>query len=88
MSKNLNSNSQKVSKVTTLFFCFFAVLAVLITAFPKLYEIKTKAGIDLAPGIHAGTIFEKYSHGLFKCEWLYPYRCDRKASGKSIHRHS
>lgn len=86
MSKNLNSNSQKVSKVTTFFFCFFVVIAVLIAAFPKLYEIKTKAGIDLLPGIHAGTVFEKYSHGLFKCEWLYPYHCDREASSKNIRR--
>ncbi len=87
MSKNSNSNYQKFPKVTTLFFCFFVVIAVFIAAFPKLYEIKAKAGIDLAPGKHAGTVFEKYSHGLFKCEWLYPYHCDRKASSKNIRPH-
>nr|WP_238178518.1 hypothetical protein [Calothrix sp. 336/3] len=52
------------------------VIAVFIAAFPKLYEIKTKAGIDISPGRHAGTFFEKHSGGIFKCEWLYPYHCD------------
>lgn len=51
------------------------VIIVLIAAFPWLYEIKTKAGIDLVPRIHAGTFLEKYTHGLVKCEWLYPYDC-------------
>ncbi len=86
MSKNLNSNSRKLSK-STVFLYFCTIIAVFIAAFPKLYEIKTKAGIDLAPGIHAGTVFEKYSHGLFKCEWLYPYHCDREASSKNTPRH-
>jgi hypothetical protein len=88
MSKNRNSNYQKFSNFTTLLFCFFAVLAVFLAAFPKLYEIKAKAGIDLAPGKHTGTVFEKYTHGLFKCEWLYPYHCDRQVFSKSIQRHS
>ncbi len=54
---------------------FPLVIIFLIAAFPWLYEIKTKAGIDLVPGIHAGTFLEKYTHGLVKCEWLYPYSC-------------
>lgn len=86
MSKNLNSNSRKLSK-STIFLYFCAIIAVFIAAFPKLYEMKAKAGIDLLPGKHAGTVFEKYSHGLFKCEWLYPYHCDREASSKNTHRH-
>lgn len=49
--------------------------ALLIAAFPFLYEFKSKAGIDIVRGVHAGTFFEKYSGGLIKCEWLYPYRC-------------
>jgi len=53
------------------------VLAVilLIAAFPKLYEIKSKLGIDIVHGVHAGTLLEKSSGGLIKCQWLYPYHC-------------
>lgn len=53
------------------------VLAVvlLVAAFPWLYEIKTKAGIDIVHGIHAGSFLEKHSGGLIKCQWLYPYHC-------------
>jgi hypothetical protein len=57
------------------------LIIVLIAAFPWLYEIKTKAGIDLVPGIHAGSFLEKYSHGLVKCEWLYPYDCSEHPVG-------
>ncbi|WP_442854686.1 hypothetical protein [Fischerella sp. PCC 9605] len=52
-------------------------MAVLIAAFPWLYEIKTKAGINISKSRHAGPFFEKHTRGLFKCEWLYPYHCDR-----------
>ncbi|MDF5723259.1 MAG: hypothetical protein PUP91_22870 [Rhizonema sp. PD37] len=75
MQKN---STQKFAQTTTIIVCLFATLiAVFILAFPKLYEIKSKAGIDFIPGKHAGTLFEKHTHGLFKCEWLYPYHCDR-----------
>ncbi|MEH1933971.1 MAG: hypothetical protein V7L14_09620 [Nostoc sp.] len=77
MSQNHNSNSRRLSKIRTTIFYIFAVIAVLVVAFPWLYEIKTKAGIDILPERHAGTFFEKHTHGLFKCEWLYPYHCDR-----------
>jgi hypothetical protein len=52
-------------------------IAVLIVVLPWLYEIKTKAGINISSKYHAGPFFEKHTHGLFKCEWLYPYHCDR-----------
>ena len=75
MQKN---STKKFYKTTTIIVCLFAtVIAVFILAFPWLYEIKSKAGIDFIPGKHAGTVFEKHTHGLFKCEWLYPYHCDR-----------
>ena len=51
------------------------IIIVLITAFPWLYEIKTKAGIDLIPAIHTGPFLEKHTYGLVRCEWLYPYHC-------------
>lgn len=51
------------------------IIALLIAAFPLLYEMKTRAGIDLVPGIHAGSFLEEHTHGLVKCEWLYPYHC-------------
>lgn len=54
---------------------FLVIIVLVIAAFPWLYEIKTKAGIDILPGVHAGSFLEKYSHGLVKCEWLYPYHC-------------
>ncbi|MEH2295026.1 hypothetical protein [Nostoc sp.] len=77
MSQNHNSNSRRLPKIRTIIFYIFAVTAVLVVAFPWLYEIKTKAGIDILPERHAGTFFEKHTHGLFKCKWLYPYHCDR-----------
>ncbi|MEH2361689.1 hypothetical protein [Nostoc sp.] len=77
MSQNHNSNSRRLPKIRTTIFYIFAVIAVLGVAFPWLYEIKTKAGIDILPERHAGTFFEKHTHGLFKCKWLYPYHCDR-----------
>lgn len=57
------------------------IIALLIAAFPWLYEIKTRAGIDIVPGIHTGAFLEKYSHGLVKCEWLYPYHCPPLQAG-------
>ncbi|KJH71436.1 hypothetical protein [Aliterella atlantica] len=50
-------------------------VVILIAAFPLLYEIKSRAGIDIVRGVHAGPFFEKHSHGLIKCQWLYPYHC-------------
>ncbi|MCC5634323.1 hypothetical protein LC593_00355 [Nostoc sp. CHAB 5844] len=78
MSRNVNSNSRKLAKVGTTIFYFFVAIAIIAAAFPKLYEIKTKAGINLSEKYHAGTFFEKHTHGLFRCEWLYPYHCDRR----------
>ncbi|PPS45757.1 hypothetical protein [Chroococcidiopsis sp. TS-821] len=51
------------------------VIALLVAAFPWLYEMKSKAGIDIIPEVHAGTVIEKYTNGIVKCEWLYPYYC-------------
>ncbi|MEA5605862.1 hypothetical protein [Nostoc sp. UHCC 0252] len=77
MPQNHNSNSLRLFNIKTTIFYLFAVIAVLIVSFPWLYEIKTKAGIDISRSRHAGTFFEKHTHGLFRCEWLYPYHCDR-----------
>ncbi|WP_085960571.1 hypothetical protein [Cylindrospermum stagnale] len=79
MPKKLD-NSRRFPKLIPAFLYFFAVIAVLVAAFPWLYEIKTKAGIDISHSRHAGTFFEKHTHGLFKCEWLYPYHCKRPRS--------
>ena len=54
---------------------FLVIIALVLAAFPWLYEIKTKAGIDILPGVHAGSFLEKYTYGIVKCEWLYPYHC-------------
>ncbi|MBN3925891.1 hypothetical protein [Nostoc sp. NMS4] len=77
MPQNPNSNSQRFANIKTTILYLFTFIAILVVAFPWLYEIKTKAGIDISPGRHAGTFFEKHTRGLFKCEWLYPYHCDR-----------
>lgn len=80
MPKKLKTKSREFPKAVTMTFYIFAVMAVLVAAFPWLYEIKTKAGIDISPKYHAGTFFEKHTNGLFRCEWLYPYHCDRSKS--------
>ncbi|MBG1240248.1 hypothetical protein [Nostoc sp. NZL] len=77
MPQNHNSNSRRFPNIKTRILYLFAVIAVLVVAFPWLYEIKTKAGIDISPGRHTGTFFEKHTRGLFRCEWLYPYHCER-----------
>ena len=77
MPKKLNLQSGKFPKAVTFSLYVFSVMAVLIASFPWLYEIKTKAGIDISKKYHAGTFLEKHTHGLFKCEWLYPYHCKR-----------
>jgi hypothetical protein len=77
MPQNVNSNSRRFAKIRTKILYLFAVMAILVVAFPWLYEIKTKAGINISRSRHAGTFLEKHTHGLFKCEWLYPYHCDR-----------
>ncbi|MUL35467.1 hypothetical protein BWI75_03605 [Gloeocapsopsis sp. AAB1 = 1H9] len=51
------------------------IIVLLIVAFPWLYEMKSKAGIDIIPKVHAGTLIEKYTKGIVKCKWLYPYYC-------------
>ncbi|RCJ38803.1 hypothetical protein A6770_12950 [Nostoc minutum NIES-26] len=76
MSQNVNSNSRRLA-IRTIVLYLFAVMAVLVAAFPWLYEIKTKAGINISRSHHAGTFLEKHTHGLFRCEWLYPYYCNR-----------
>ncbi|MBA2750157.1 MAG: hypothetical protein H0U45_15875 [Tatlockia sp.] len=60
-----------------MFLRLVLAVAILITAFPLLYEFKSRVGIDIVHGVHAGTFFEKHSRGLIKCQWLYPYHCDR-----------
>jgi len=51
------------------------IIVLLVAAFPQLYEMKSKAGIDIIPQVHFGTVIEKYTKGIVKCEWLYPYYC-------------
>ncbi|WP_193197135.1 hypothetical protein [Nostoc sp. MG11] len=77
MSPNVNSNSRRFAQVKTKMLYLSAAIAILVAAFPWLYEVKTKAGINISRSRHAGTFLEKHTHGLFRCEWLYPYRCDR-----------
>ncbi len=78
MAQKHNSNSQKFFNIRTTILYLFAVMAVLVAAFPWLYEVKTKAGIDISHSRHAGPFLEKHTYGLFKCEWLYPYHCRRQ----------
>ncbi len=77
MPKKLNAQSRSLPKAVTFSLYFFGVMAVLIGSFPWLYEIKTKAGINISQKYHAGTFLEKHTYGIFKCEWLYPYHCKR-----------
>ncbi|BCL39053.1 hypothetical protein [Nostoc sp. MS1] len=76
MPQNRNNNSRKFHKLKTNIFYSFVFIAAFIAVFPWLYEIKTKAGINISKSRHAGTFFEKHTGGLFKCEWLYPYHCE------------
>ncbi|MBD2455752.1 hypothetical protein H6G80_16890 [Nostoc sp. FACHB-87] len=78
MSRKVNSNSRRFGKLRTPALYLLAAIAILAAAFPKLYEIKTKAGINISGSYHAGTFLEKHTFGLFRCEWLYPYHCDRR----------
>jgi hypothetical protein len=77
MPKKLNSKSYKFSKAVTFSLYLFSVMSIFIVSFPWLYEIKTKAGINISQKHHAGTLLEKHTYGLFRCEWLYPYHCNR-----------
>ncbi|QLE56831.1 hypothetical protein [Nostoc sp. TCL26-01] len=77
MPQNRNSNSPRANKFKTKLLYLLTTITTLIVLFPWLYEIKTKAGINISQSRHAGTFFEKHTGGLFRCEWLYPYRCDR-----------
>ncbi|MFM7407601.1 MAG: hypothetical protein ACKO3K_13330 [Cuspidothrix sp.] len=77
MAKKLNLGSRKFPKAVTFSLYLFGVMAVLIAAFPWLYEIKTKAGINISKKHHAGPLLERRTYGLFRCEWLYPYHCKR-----------
>ena len=76
MPQHRNSNSRKFHKLKTKLFYTFVIITAFIAAFPWLYEIKSKAGINISKSRHAGTFFEEKTGGLFKCEWLYPYHCD------------
>ncbi len=69
------NHPRKFSKVVNTCIYLLLIFGVLSFAFPKLYEIKTKSGIDILPKYHAGTFLQKHTHGLFKCQWLYPYHC-------------
>lgn len=87
MSKNSSnqSNSEAKNSVDTalsagkpyskILLRLVLAVALLITAFPLLYEIKSRAGINIIDGVHAGTFLEKHTGGLIKCQWLYPYHC-------------
>ncbi|MTJ07971.1 MULTISPECIES: hypothetical protein [unclassified Anabaena] len=77
MPKKLKIQSRKFPKAVTFSLYLFGVMAVLIASFPWLYEVKTKAGINISQKYHAGSLLEKHTYGLFRCEWLYPYHCDR-----------
>lgn len=66
-------NAQK--PYSKIFLRLVLAIAILITAFPLLYEFKSRIGIDLVHGVHAGSFFEKHTGGLIKCQWLYPYHC-------------
>ncbi|MEH1867104.1 MAG: hypothetical protein V7K69_19130 [Nostoc sp.] len=77
MAQNHNSNSRRFPNIKTTILYLFTFMTVLVIAFPWLYEVKTKAGINISQSRHAGTFFEKHTFGLFRCEWLYPYHCDR-----------
>lgn len=77
MPQKHHSHFRKISLVKPKLSHIFVAIVTLIVAFPWLYEIKTKAGIDISKSRHAGTFFEKHTGGLFRCEWLYPYKCDR-----------
>ncbi|UKO99087.1 hypothetical protein L6494_05020 [Nostoc sp. UHCC 0870] len=77
MPQNPHSNSRKISKSKPKFIYIVVTMVTLLAAFPWLYEIKTKAGINISKSRHAGTFIEKHTRGLFRCEWLYPYHCDR-----------
>ncbi|MEH2304785.1 hypothetical protein [Nostoc sp.] len=77
MPQNHNSNYRRFPNIKTTILYLFTFMTVLVIAFPWLYEVKTKAGIDISRSRHAGTFFEKHTFGLFRCEWLYPYHCNR-----------
>jgi hypothetical protein len=77
MPRNVNSNSRRFAKVGTTVFYFLATIAIVSAVFPWVYEVKTKAGINISDRYHAGTFLEKHTRGIFRCEWLYPYKCDR-----------
>jgi hypothetical protein len=74
VGNKVNSNKKKFSAIKATALSVFLMTAVLIAAFPWLYEVKTKAGINISSSRHAPVFFQKHTRGLFKCEWLYPYR--------------
>ncbi len=83
MSKNFGNKSNTKEDTalssrkpySTILLRLVLTVAILITAFPLLYEFKSRVGIDIVHGVHAGTFFEKHTRGLIKCQWLYPYHC-------------
>jgi len=76
----------RLPKPITKLLRFLVILIILVAAFPPLYEIKSKLGIDIDHRHHTGTVLEQYTHGLFKCEWLYPYHCDRSQDPSNFSR--
>ncbi|WP_066383259.1 MULTISPECIES: hypothetical protein [unclassified Anabaena] len=77
MLQNRNSNYKKFPQLKTTLIAISVTMVTLVIAFPWLYEVKTKAGINISKSRHAGTFLEKHTGGIFRCEWLYPYRCRR-----------
>ncbi|MFO0108703.1 MAG: hypothetical protein ACK510_00095, partial [bacterium] len=64
MPKKINFQSRKFPKAVTFSLYLFGVMAVLIVSFPWLYEIKTKAGINISKKYNTGLFLEKHTHGL------------------------
>lgn len=89
MSKILDNESKNVAsfvsgirqqflKSSLIIIRLLLIIFLLVSAFPWLYEIKSRIGIDIFPGIHTGSVVEEYTHGIVKCEWLYPYSCEQR----------
>ncbi|WP_009633279.1 hypothetical protein [Synechocystis sp. PCC 7509] len=69
LNSNFNYSVEKAQKpYSKILFRLVLAVAILITAFPLLYEFKSRVGIDIVHGVHAGTFFEKHTGGLIKCQ--------------------
>lgn len=64
------TSSKKLNKILLRLVLAVVLLTV---AFPWLYEVKSRMGIDIVRGVHAGRFLERHSGGIIKCTWLYPY---------------